>query len=258
MNVLKESLKKKNIIFMITYADNLALGFFKKQGFSKNLTAPPPIWQTYVKDYDGSTQMECLIHPTINYIELRKDLKSMKNLIQEIIKASPVSSVEFSVPAEMTLKVGHKSESPSIADLVQKLNSIPDLAQVGYRFSADELEELKKRKVEENFQSLCFRMITKLKTLKNAWPFEKPVTDEEAPGYSEIIEKPMDLSTLNTKLNTGVYRSREEFSKDLDLIPSNAKYFNTYNSPYYRYAEEMEEEIDTFWEKNIPNYVPES
>lgn len=45
MNHLKESVKRDGILYFLTYADNYAVGYFRKQGFSKTLTFPKPQWQ---------------------------------------------------------------------------------------------------------------------------------------------------------------------------------------------------------------------
>ena len=37
--------------FLLTYADNTAIDFFKKQGFSKDITLPRTRWAGYIKDY---------------------------------------------------------------------------------------------------------------------------------------------------------------------------------------------------------------
>ena len=44
-------------------ADNYAIGYFRKQGFSKSITIPTSRWLGYIKDYDGGTLMECLLNP---------------------------------------------------------------------------------------------------------------------------------------------------------------------------------------------------
>ena len=35
--------------------------------------------------------------------------------------------------------------------------------------------------------------------------FQQPVTDDIAPGYSEFVQEPMDMSTVRTKLADGEY-----------------------------------------------------
>lgn len=70
MNHLKEYVKTKGISHFLTYADNYAIGYFKKQGFSKAVSMPRPNWFGYIKDYDGGTLMECTIHHQINYLRI--------------------------------------------------------------------------------------------------------------------------------------------------------------------------------------------
>jgi bromodomain-containing protein 7/9 len=41
--------------------------------------------------------------------------------------------------------------------------------------------------------------------------FAWPVTDQIAPGYSAIIKRPMDLSTMRSKIRTKQYRGLKEF-----------------------------------------------
>jgi histone acetyltransferase len=57
MSELKARLQKEGMIVMMTCADNLALGYFKKQGFDKNITVDPVIYKGFLKDYEGSTLM---------------------------------------------------------------------------------------------------------------------------------------------------------------------------------------------------------
>jgi N-acetylglutamate synthase-like GNAT family acetyltransferase len=70
MNHLKEYVKTKGITHFLTYADNYAIGYFKKQGFTKSVSMARPNWYGYIKDYDGGTLMECTIHTQINYLRI--------------------------------------------------------------------------------------------------------------------------------------------------------------------------------------------
>ena len=69
MNHLKEHVKTQGINYFLTYADNYAIGYFKKQGFSKVVSQPKTNWFGYIKDYDGGTLMECLIYTQFNYLK---------------------------------------------------------------------------------------------------------------------------------------------------------------------------------------------
>lgn len=70
MNHLKEFVKTTGITHFLTYADNYAIGYFKKQGFAKVVSMPKWNWYGYIKDYDGGTLMECTIHHQIDYLRI--------------------------------------------------------------------------------------------------------------------------------------------------------------------------------------------
>lgn len=59
MNLVKQLGVKMGIEYFITYADNYAIGYFKKQGFSKSLQMTSGRYLGLIKDYDGGTKMEC-------------------------------------------------------------------------------------------------------------------------------------------------------------------------------------------------------
>jgi transcription initiation factor TFIID subunit 2 len=54
-----------------------------------------------------------------------------------------------------------------------------------------------------------------------------PLTDG-CHSYFEIIKNPMDISTMNAKLEAGMYKERFAFEADFRLMIRNAK---TYNMP---------------------------
>lgn len=47
----------------MTYADEFAVGYFKKQGFSMGTTLPKEKYMGYVKEYEGASFMGCQLHP---------------------------------------------------------------------------------------------------------------------------------------------------------------------------------------------------
>ena len=52
---------------------------------------------------------------------------------------------------------------------------------------------------------------------EEAWVFEDPVTESIAPGYFEIVDKPMDYSTVEKKVEEQVYKSKDEVSGETGL-----------------------------------------
>lgn len=82
-----------------------------------------------------------------------------------------------------------------------------------------------------------------------AFPFALPVDPvlHNLPDYPLIIKNPMDLSTVQQKLETGAYAEMGELKADLDQIWANAKTFNRPGEPVYNMAEAMESLCDREW-----------
>ncbi|EME45429.1 hypothetical protein DOTSEDRAFT_98083, partial [Dothistroma septosporum NZE10] len=56
--------------------------------------------------------------------------------------------------------------------------------------------------------------------------FLHPVDPVEFPTYYNIISRPMDLSTMASKLEQGEYKNAEESKADFDLMIKNCLAFN--------------------------------
>ncbi|XP_055088016.1 ATPase family AAA domain-containing protein 2B isoform X2 [Periophthalmus magnuspinnatus] len=79
---------------------------------------------------------------------------------------------------------------------------------------------------------LFLRDVTKrLATDKRFNIFSKPVDIEEVSDYLEVIRKPMDLSTIMTKIDKHQYLTAKDFLRDVDLICSNALEYNPDKDP---------------------------
>jgi len=82
MNRLKQQVKRAGqLTHFLTYADNYAIGYFKKQGFSKALLLPRERWYGYIKDYDGGTLMECYVHPTVDFTSVPEMLAAQRAFV---------------------------------------------------------------------------------------------------------------------------------------------------------------------------------
>ncbi|XP_015691210.2 uncharacterized protein LOC102700130 [Oryza brachyantha] len=70
--------------------------------------------------------------------------------------------------------------------------------------------------------------------------FSEPVDPEELPDYHEIIDHPMDFSTIREKLLNDSYTTLEQFESDVFLLTSNAMSYNSDDTIYYRQARSIE------------------
>ncbi|KAJ4445599.1 hypothetical protein ANN_12281 [Periplaneta americana] len=84
------------------------------------------------------------------------------------------------------------------------------------------------------------KLIKQLQTHKSAWPFMEPVDPNEAPDYYKVIKEPMDLQTIELRINERSYKKLSEFIGDMTKIFDNCRYYNPRESPFFKCAESLE------------------
>ncbi|KAJ5123666.1 hypothetical protein N7448_009763 [Penicillium atrosanguineum] len=82
-----------------------------------------------------------------------------------------------------------------------------------------------------------------------AWAFYQPVDPValNIPTYHSVIKKPMDLSTIQSKLKTGQYENAKEFESDIRLMFKNCYRFNIEGDPTYAAGQSLEQVFDEKW-----------
>ncbi|XP_021809306.1 bromodomain adjacent to zinc finger domain protein 1A-like isoform X3 [Prunus avium] len=98
----------------------------------------------------------------------------------------------------------------------------------------------------------CSKVLDSLMNLSHASYFNKPVVDpvaENLPGYFEEIWRPMDLGTVKSKLERGVYSSADGFAADVRLIFSNAFRYFTLGSRNLAAAKHLSGVFETQWKE---------
>ncbi|KAF8739651.1 MFS general substrate transporter, partial [Rhizoctonia solani] len=113
----------------LTYADNFAIGYFKKQGFTKEITLPRSVWMGYIKDYEGGTIMQCSLIPQIDYLSVQELLAQQKQAIIDKIKAKSKAHVVHPGLAQF------KNGTATIVDY----RDVPGLKESGWTPEMDEL-----------------------------------------------------------------------------------------------------------------------
>ncbi|XP_059196627.1 nucleosome-remodeling factor subunit BPTF-like [Centropristis striata] len=84
------------------------------------------------------------------------------------------------------------------------------------------------------------RILRSLQAHKMAWPFLEPVDTNDAPDYYRVIKEPMDLSTMEERIQKRKYIKLTEFVADMTKIFDNCRYYNPSDSPFYQCAEVLE------------------
>lgn len=233
MNHMKEQAKREGplVQHFLTYADNYAVGYFQKQGFTKDITLDRSIWVGFIKDYDGGTLMQCTMVPGIDYLNVYSQLYQEKLALLRVIDS----------------RIGCSKVFPGLpkTGVVRKPTEIPGVVEAGW---SEELAQLAKDlAAQTSVQDQRTRLYVVLKPLLNdlihhpaSWPFRKPVDPNEVPDYLSVITTPMDLSTMTKRLENEHYKSIAEFTTDLKLIADNCRKYNDPDTTYYKNANILE------------------
>lgn len=103
------------------------------------------------------------------------------------------------------------------------------------------LTDVELRKLQEHEESTLTELrlflrdtLNKLGRDRKFFIFTKPVDIEDVPDYYDIIKKPMDLSTMMSKIDLHQYQSVKEFMEDIDQICLNALEYNPDKDPQSR------------------------
>ncbi|KAI5946109.1 Bromodomain adjacent to zinc finger domain protein 2B [Manis javanica] len=90
-------------------------------------------------------------------------------------------------------------------------------------------------------------ILTEIENHEDAWPFHLPVNLNFVPGYTKVIKKPMDFSTIREKLISGQYPNLEAFAVDVRLVFDNCEAFNQDDSDTGRAGHSMRKYFEKKW-----------
>ncbi|KAI1273318.1 histone acetyltransferase GCN5-like protein [Xylaria sp. FL0933] len=214
------------VMHFLTYADNYATGYFQKQGFSKEIALDKSIWMGYIKDYEGGAPMLCSMIPRIRYLESGRMLLKQKETVLAKIRHFSKNHVVHPPPSQWANGV------TPIAPL-----SIPAIKATGWSPDMDILARVPRH--GPHFNELR-RFLSQIQFHKQAWPFLHPVNRDEVADYYNVITSPMDLSTVEEKLEHDCYSAPIDLVSDLKLIFSNCRQYNDTSTVYSKCATKLE------------------
>ena len=210
MNHLKDYHIKHGIHHFLTYADEFAVGYFKKQGFSQDIKLPRTSYAGYIKEYEGATLMGCQLNRKITYTKFSTAIRQQIEIVKRRIEQMETRNPEL---------LGRKAAA---------------------------LTSKQKQEAEESLQEKLKEILKLVKTHQSAWPFQKPVDKTEAPDYYVVIKHPMDLKLMTDKQKKGHYTERAAFVEDMQRIFNNCRVYNDIETEYYKCANILE---DYFFQK---------
>lgn len=215
------------VMYFLTYADNYAIGYFQKQGFTKEITLDKSIWMGYIKDYEGGTLMQCSMLPRIRYLEVGRMLLRQKETV--LVKTRTLSKNHIIHPLPQQWAKGGITPIDPL--------SVPAIRATGWSPDMDKLAREPRR--GRHFNELR-RFLNQIQNHKQAWPFLNPVNRDEVHDYYNVIESPMDLSTMEERLENDCYTSPKNLVADLKLIFKNCRQYNDATTVYSKCAVKLE------------------
>jgi histone acetyltransferase len=260
---LKDYVKAtSDVMHFLTYADNYAIGYFKKQGFTKEITLEKSIWMGYIKDYEGGTIMQCTMLPRIRYLESSRMLQKQKECVMAKIRAVSKSHIVHPPPSawkpNSTISNSNSNPNPNPINSSSNFNSnsnsisnpnptppipainplsIPAIKSSGWSPSMDELSRQPRH--GPNYNQLL-HLLNDMQNHTSAWPFAQPVNRDEVLDYYDVIKQPMDLSTMEERLANDLYPTPLEFVRDARLVFENCRKYNNETTPYAKSANKLE------------------
>ena len=216
------------IEYFLTYADNYAIGYFQKQGFSKIVAMPKERWFGFIKDYDGGTLMECYIHPGVDYLHIPETVAKQRSFIYERLKHRSTTGTVYS--------------GLELFNHGQRINSLMDVPGVSVSGWTERHVFEGKTERDRNMHQLKLHhqlktLLEKLSITANIVPFEKPQTDK-------ALLNPIDLNVVRERLHDkDYYRNKEMMMADLLRMIANWKQTHPQGTNAYDVGDAMEKQI---------------
>lgn len=243
MNLVKKEGARTGIEYFITYADNYAIGYFKKQGFTKTISMPKGRYQGLIKEYDGGTMMECYVHPSIDFTRIPEMLAAQRAFIFNRIKLKALSHKVVYDPLPKNWKPHLEGVSRANESAARAL-AVPGMIEAGWTI-ADLMATTGQGKdldrAKNALKSELMGIVRKVEDQQFAWPFREPVDTNEVHDYLDVIKEPIDLLTIDKRIRKGDhYKSRKMLYADLMLMVNNCKLYNDEASTYVQCAVNLE------------------
>ncbi|KAL8224924.1 hypothetical protein R6Q57_017481 [Mikania cordata] len=241
MNHLKKYARDDDgLTHFLTYADNNAVGYFNKQGFTKDIYLEKERWHGYIKDYDGGILMECKIDPKLPYTDLSTMIHRQRQAIDEKIRE--LSNCHIVYPG-----IDFQKKEAGIPKRMCKLEDIPGLREAGWtpdQWGHSRFKYFNASPDGTLNQKLTGFMRSILKAMldhADAWPFKDPVDVRDVPDYYDIIRDPMDLKTMSRRVESEQYYvTLEMFIADARRMFANARTYNSPETIYFKCSTRLE------------------
>jgi len=234
MNHLKDYHIRNGVMHFLTFADEFAVGYFKKQGFSKDLKLPKSVYGGYIKDYEGATLMGCELNPKIVYVEFTAVVRRQKEILKMLVerKQEQIRQVH---PGLTCFRDGVREIA---------VEAIPGILDTGWEPPPVDKSRSTRNSDEkadaEHLYNVLKTILTACRNHQSSWPFLNPVDRKAVPDYYEHIKFPMDMKTMAERLKANYYVNKRLFIADMKRMFTNCKAYNAPETEYYNCANVLE------------------
>ena len=212
MSFLKEKAKSLNAKTIITCADNNAIKYFLKQGFSHVITSPIFIWAGYICDYEEIKLMECSLFKDFKYCNSIPFVLIQKLFLYYKSRFIIKKNEYFLINKRFSHQIIFKKENKP---------SQYYLFHIYSRFS-------KKRKISTLVQNLK-ASLSLIKFNYSIIPFLEPVNTKKSGAfdYFKTIFYAVDLRTIEERLRLKIYYINNQiFQEDISYMIQNCIIYN--------------------------------
>ena len=205
-----------------------------------------------------NNQMKML--PTANVIEPSKEEKKLHKPKVEPMRQAPPRRQSMNAGSARSPSASNNPQTfalgPEGVPLIRRDSNVNDgrakRAVVPPKRHSDFAGRPKKKKYELELK-FCYEVLKELQAVKH-WAFAQffytPVDPValNIPTYFQIIKKPMDLGTIQNKLDNNAYEKASEFKEDVQLIFKNCYKFNPDGEFVNDCGRKLEEVFNKKWE----------
>ncbi len=243
MNHLKDYHIRNGVFHFLTFADEFAIGYFKKQGFSRDIKLSKSTYQGYIKDYEGATLMGCELNPKIVYTEFSAVVRKQKEILKKLIEKKQ-NQIRRVYPGLTCFRDGAIKEIP--------VESIPGVMEAGYvpPEASDSARSRSTRNSDDrpdpdHLYNSFKTILNGVKNHQSAWPFLTPVDRKAVPDYYDHVSYPMDLKTMGERLRASYYSNKRLFIADIKRMFANCRAYNSPDTEYYNCAVVLEKYVNS-------------
>lgn len=170
-----------------------------------------------------------------------------------IEKANSISQVQNNLPQSLdggTAQLRQQSLKPNASNPTEDHALLECFTTEQVKTHIQSLQKFAKLALPE-LKSKCLEVLKGLQAHEHGWVFATPVNPVELglDDYFDIIKKPMDLGTIQKKLESGSYHSFEDFRSDVRLTFENAMKYNEERTVVHEMAKELKKKFETDFKK---------